>query len=266
MKPRKLQAPALSAIRDPAGECLSRSGNRFLLIEASILLLMNAAFYYLLSSLFSVLQAVFLQSGNHGGIVAAWLICGLLIALCVLFFTLPMLIGLFFLAGQIAKRETPVLSDLFAAFSTGRYRLSLALSFSFFWRAGLIFAAVFATCHTVRFFFAGSLLFGFLCGLLVLVEPVLGLLWLLRRFSLLFFVLDKGMTLEEAMRSARRTYAACRFFGAGFWLWFLPRILLGLVTFGIFLIWEVLPRMCVSYFLYCKQMNEMMNQSEDLKI
>ena len=265
MQERKRKAPDVLELRARAGEILSVHGNRLMLIEAIVILLITVMLYSFGNTAFVLLlDAVVVSAPWAEPLLQAayWL----LVTLFTLFFTLPLSLGLLRMSWDMEIGTETSLLRLFSSFSCGRtYLRSLRLSFGAVWRTLLIVIAVALTCNLTLYFFAGSLLAGILCGALVVVEIAVWSLLVLRRFPTLAVAMYEETPLPRARAIALQITRRCPMGGLKFFLRFLPQILLGLLTFGIFLIWEVLPRMCVTYFLYCRHMNETIIRSEEYK-
>ena len=76
---------------------------------------------------------------------------------------------------------------------------------------------------------------------------------LFRDFSLMAEVLVSDLSVKEARKAVRKRRPRG---GVRFAIGFLPWILLGILTLGVMLLWEVLPSMAVAYFRYCRQLKE----------
>ncbi len=261
--------PKVGIFADPfvalrrAGGQLSRDGRRLLLIEAFLICLVTVSAYMLL---YSAYELLLLLSGVTGGWLgfAAASVYALLNCALTLFVTLPLLIGFLELARQCAADRTPVLIDLFLPFaSKERYRRALQLSWGAFVRMLCVVSVVAATCGTAVHFFAGSILAGLICGVVVLLEIAGWTFWVLRRFFVLGLSCPRK-SVAQARAEAERLRAFVPYAGERFFLASLPRILLGLLTLGVYLLWDVIPRMSVAYHSYCNQLNEII-RSEDIK-
>ena len=264
-KNQKPSADFAGAYRE-AGQILGIRGNRLLLIEAILISLLTVLLYVFLCDTYMVMLGYWMYGTDLFLSVALSALLEALISLLTLFFTLPLLIGLFGLAGDMERGGASVLADLFAPFSTAQsYRRALSLSWGAFWRFGLIVLAVRLTCSFGVVFFEGSLLAGLICGVLVAVEIIVGLCLTGRCFSSMATAHASGLPIKAARAHAKATWRMCRTGGAIFVLNLLPRILLGLLTLGVLLLWETLPRMLVAYFRYCRYMNEFTIRSEEYK-
>ncbi|MBO5294569.1 MAG: hypothetical protein J6B71_04920 [Clostridia bacterium] len=261
MKMQKIRLPELSRHYRAAGETLSRDGNRLLLIEAILLLLLNLPMYL---SLDVVMRAVFSMLSPPLSEELALVLYLAPMLLLALLFTLPSLIGVFVLAGRLAYGASPTLSELFAPFSSWQsYARTMHLAWGAFWRFGLTALAA-VLIHAAGSFLLeevplGKLAVGFAVALVIL----LGLLLCLRAFPTMAVVLFSQMPVKEARKLSRQIAKCARGAGLRFVLGFLGWILLGLLTLGVLLLWDTLPRMLIAYFDYLKQIYEMIIHSED---
>lgn len=245
-----------------AGETLAVEGRRLLLIEAIIVCLIMVSVYVMLYQAFALFTAFFAATKQASDILMAVYYAA--VGVLTLFVTLPLFLGLLRMAGKIESDETPVLADLFYYFSSKQhYRRALNLSFGGFWRMLCVVLAAMATCGATVYFFPGELLAGFLCGVAVLIEILVWLVLVLRGFAVYAVAFYDEVPISEARRIAHALAGRDRIGGLRFFFAYLPRILLGLLTFGVYLLWDVLPRMGVAYFSYCKQMNDMIIRSEE---
>ncbi len=76
-----------------------------------------------------------------------------------------------------------------------------------------------------------------------------------------FFGAYLGVRLADVDKTTRRDAKTrmrrrARFAGFRFFLFCLPRILLGILTFGSYLLWDVLPRASIAYYHYCQLLSE----------
>ena len=266
MQKHRVKSPDAFDVRTKAGEILASRGNRLLLIEALIVFLIITPLYTTLYSAYDAICNGLQQSLTPIQQSAILWTYVALTAILTLFFILPLLLGLLRMSWEMENGLETSLIRLFSSFQDRKaYGRALALSFGAFWRVGLVVLTVWLTCMLTLRFFSRSLLAGLLCGLAVLAETVIGFLLCMRHFPTLAIAMYEQMSLKDARAIAKSMTKVCPFGGALFFFSFVPQIVLGLLTFGIFLIWEVLPRMCVSYFLYCKEMNEMIIRSEEYK-
>lgn len=267
MKQKKKNEIDFRELSEEAGDVLAKNGNRLLLIATIALLMIPFVAYSFLDTSFAAVMQSALMREDSGAIIAlATLVFFVLITAFTVFLVLPLLVGLLRMAWRMTEGEDVVLADLFSSFSSVKtYRRSLCLSAGALWRIGLLVAVVCLTCGIAVSFFERSVEVGLLCGLIVLLEVAVGALLLLRQFPCLAIALYEDTPMRNVRMIARHLMKRCRFCGILFYLHFVPHFLLGLLTLGIFLIWEVLPRMCISYFLYCRKINDMMIQSEEYK-
>ncbi|MBR3895045.1 MAG: hypothetical protein IKJ35_07855 [Clostridia bacterium] len=265
MHTREIRCPSLPLAKEEASEILAQNGNRLLLIEAILLVMMNLPLYVMLDTATSLIIAWI--DFSVGSTVLPYVTLTLhfvLVSLLALFLTLPSIIGLLDFARLIARGEAPVLADLFAPFTSPKaYFHALALGASAFWRIALIVLGTAA----MKLLFQPAVDFGFPVYLrdLLLFFGVIGalLLWA-RRFPVLAVALTERISPQRAKERLREMPEQIdSSAGYGFFMGFLPKILLGLVTFGVLLLWDVLPQMLLAYFRYLGQTNEMIIQSEE---
>ncbi len=237
-----------SEARHEAAAILGKNENRLTLIGAILVLLLLVPVYITgYTAYFSLAQ---LWCGENAlRMILASFLYSTLTALFTLLFTMPAVVGLVWMAGDMANGGNTVLSDLFEPFSNrSRYRTALTVSWSLFWRIGLLASAVSLTCQLTVQFFAGSLVAGLLCGLAVVLELAAGIWLSLGAFplwALSYHQKDRRGHGRMPMRNrSDKAWGLCYLIG------FLPQILLGILTLGILLLWDVLPLMSVTYFRY----------------
>ncbi len=254
--------PDFRATRAKAGEILSQKSNRLKLTEAIIVCLLPVLLSVLLVQLFESVADLTLSGDAARTAAAIGFNC--LLGLFHLFFTLPLLMGLFGMAAGMARGDSVSLTELFAPYANGAaYRQVLSLSLRLVLRVAALIFAVEGTLLLFRLFGRGILALAILTAVLAVGEVIVWIALLLLRFRVLFFVCGERMPVREANRRAARVAKRSRRGGAVWLLSFLPWILLGLLTVGILLLADVIPRMCISYFLYTEQMTETLNPSEE---
>ena len=258
---QKIKAPDVADARRQAGDVLAHRGNRLLLIEALIVLLIPFGLYFFLNMAFSSLSELFLAREMELPMVLLTVLYPLLLLLYTLFFTVPLIFGLLRLAHGMICEEDVVLADLFSPFFTRKgYRCAVRLSWTLLWRAAVGVLAIAAIAFLVPVAVPDPIGAVLLCGILILAVVILDLVWLLRQFPLFAVAMYQELQLPDVRRGARTLTWLCPGGGVRFFLYFVPQICLGLLTFGIFLIWEVLPRMCISYLLYCNRIHDKMTE------
>jgi len=257
LKNRTVSAPRFGGLYREAGERLSQNGNRLLLIEAWIIALILVPLYTLLldaCSLFPV--PIFGMDGMTVFVILALVITWLL--------TLPYLLGILKLGCLIERGEDAVLSDVFFFFSSQRaYGKALLLSFGILWKLWLIFDLAAGIWYLALTFAPGNLVAAIFAVLLIICEVLLGLLLCLLRFPYLCVAIREDRPWRESRKIGRAMARACPASGMVFFLGYVPWIILGILSVGVLLLIDVLPRMCVSYFRYCNKINESILQSED---
>ena len=242
-----------------AGEILSANGNRLLLIEAILILLLNVSLYVLLDA---TMYAVFndLLAISAISILVFTAVYGILASVLALFITLPSIVGLLYFAGKIAYGASPMLAELFEPFSSSKsYARAMHLAWGAFWRIGLLVAAASLT----RVLFDANFTLSVLGGLVIVIEVVIWLLLTARRFPDVAILLFSTLSAKDARRYSNLLSKHVGFCGVRFFFGFFWWILLGLLTFGVSMLWDTLPRMLIAYFCYLKKLNEMIIHSEE---
>ena len=180
---RKIKAPDMADARRQAGDVLAHRGNRLLLIEALIVLLIPFGLYFFLNMAFSFLAELLIAREMELPMVLLTVSYPLLLLLYTLFFTFPLIFGLLCMAQGMLCEEDVVLADLFSPFFTRkRYGRAVSLSWTLLWRAAIAVLAVAAIVWFVPTVIPDPIGAVLLCGALILAVVIFGLLWLLRQF------------------------------------------------------------------------------------
>ena len=252
--------PDFRDTREQAGEILSQKSNRLKLIEGFVLCVMPVLLTIVLAALLDEIQRV-ASWGDTAKLIAV--ICfNVFSAVFHLFLTVPLTVGLIGMAERIAEGEYVSLVEIFEPFSSGEsYRRAFGVAFRLFWTVGLL---VLAVSLTVGFFPAIGKGFGIalLTAIFAVAEIILWLVFAMRRFATVSFVFLRRTSFRKAKKATARMAGYSRNGGIVWLLNFLPWTLLGFLTVGILLLADVLPRMCISYHLYCKKLIENANLSE----
>ena len=252
MKEKEFARGSFRAANQRAGELLSQNGNRLLLIEALAVTLLFVAVYLLLNYACMAALTLF-EHWNFAAHLTVTLFYLTLFAVT-LFLVLPTVVGFCYLAERMQAGETPVLIDLFRFFESGeRYVLALTVSGRLLWRL----TAIVTVTEVTQALCVAFLPIGFpsvlLCAFLMSAEILLGIILLLCEFPMLHLCLRYGDDNEEMEERAMLLLEHCSVrHAARFFLGFLPQILLGLLTCGVLLIADTLPRMSIAYFEYCE--------------
>ena len=189
-------------------------------------------------------------------LVWEWIQAGLVFFLTLLV-TLPLLYGVSRMAFRMECREEVLLSDLFAPFTSGRgYFYALHVSWRVLRLLSLIVLMIFFTESAIAALIVSPHLARMLGILCFLAEAVIGICFLYGQFPLLAATVredcceGENNTLSCVSMSTSQRYAH-RFFKR-----FFVRLLLGVLSMGIYLLWDVIPCMLVSYFRYCRYIND----------
>lgn len=269
LNPIELNAPQASVYRREAGAALSHSGNRLTMILAVLVVLFAIVPYILFGMLYSVIVPYLPIPGEWSAepvllaLDAVYLVC---ILLLIWLFVLPLFYGLFYMGFAIAREDDVVLADVFHSFSNrANYRRSLALSFSTLWRASIALAVVYLTYYAFIYASGGNPLILLIGAPILLIEIVLALVLSAGGFYTAFFVYDEGVSVRVARKRSKALTRMCRKGAYSYVIDYLLWLLLCFATAGIFLIVDTLPRMLISYFRFCRAINERFNQSEEIK-
>lgn len=212
-----------------AGRLLYESGARLLIIEALLILLLPIPVYFTLSGVSSLLLS-FVRGSLVGVAVIAALSSLAEIAFS-FFVTVPLVCGLFYLSHRIASGKDASLADLFYPFSTrARYRKALSTGKSLLLGCAIVYLVAILVWYAFYLYLPKLLVCAYFCVSAVILSGYLLL-------PLFFF-------------AVRREYgrAGGALVGLRLRLSFLPWILLGLLTVGVLLLADVLPRLLVVSF------------------
>ncbi len=243
---------------DSAKEILSQNGNRITLMAAFLMVGVTCLFYRLLAvAFFAVMSLPGVGGAFWNGLFIGIFV--LLITLFTLLFLLPLLQGIFWLAGAMVGGSDAPLAAIFDPFCEKETYLrcvahSLGPALRFAGIAGVVL-------------FVGSALEApsFVVTVLLIVGELLFAM-ALPNFPLGYFAgTQKRMLWRDAKRKARSFFRINPFCGFRFWTSFLPHILLGILTVGIYLLAHVLPLMVLTCFCECKRTHELMTHLEDKK-
>lgn len=246
MKEESLRGTERSVISKEAKAILGRSGNRLLLIEALAVLLLFFAMYELLHTSFSELL-YFLNLDAWGTALAQFVFYALLFSLTQ-FFTLPTVLGIFYMARQMYDGEETTLADLFFFFSSRRrYGKALRLSVRFCILLFLLVILSESMYLGFSFLLPPTLPYALLCGFLIAVLTIGWVLLVFVRFPRLFLALSDESVSADPAEERYGERGEGLFCGMRFLLRFLPALLLGILTFGVLLLIDTFPKMLVTY-------------------
>lgn len=261
MQQNSSQTVSWGAVRHRAGEFLSTGENRLLLVGCvSILLVFVALYSTVIYTFVTILSCFEMGKMLFEALIAFFLI--FLVGLTFLF-TLPMLYGSVFVAFRITVGQRAFLTDLFYMLSSHRvYARFLVLSAPMGFRLLWLALGCLLSCRGIP-----------LLGLPVLMEKFLvpcccALLALLfcarscRDFGTLYAAFrTPECSAQEIRRVMRKQKKQAFEVGSRYFFGFLPHILLGLVTFGLLLLADVVPRMLLTYCLGFETVEHLQSQS-----
>ena len=255
MRNEKSKNPSPASAYARAGEILSLRENRLTLIEGLILLFVLAPFHITVKTVYELMLALWIPEGSTLLFVGVTVAYGVLTAALLIFLTLPVLLGFVHMAGEMVRGGRVPLVTMFHPFSSGRcYSDTLYLSSTLFARIGLAVLLV-SLCRQFMFLYveetlAVQLLSGFTAILLIVGVLLLSL----RRFPTVAR-LDACDGDDEGVLSVPTKREAFGY-GFSFFISYIPWLLLGILTLGILLLWDTLPRMAVAYFCYAEEIDE----------
>ncbi len=230
MRTNKEAKKRLLDARHEADAILATGANRLLLIEAILIVCVFVALFISLQSATALLLTRFIENEILSSLLPA-IVSFVYLALGI-FFAAPVVLGLFRLAEQMQAGKAPVLMDLFYYLSNSeRYRQGLRAT----WLGSLKVVLMVLIIDTVNILCP----FAWLSEILAPLVILLFIAWMLFPYSKLYSRL-------------RKTDKPIRLGGGIRLVWFfLPWLLLGLVSIGLLLVLDVFPRMLLTYFCDC---------------
>lgn len=218
--------------RAKADAILATGANRLLLIEAILIVCIFVALFISLESATALLLTTLTENEMLSSLLPA--ITSLVYLILGIFFAAPVVLGLFRLAERMQAGKTPVLMDLFYYLSSGKlYRQGLRITRL----ASIKILLMVLVIDTVNILCPLAWLSGILTALIIVLFIVL-LLFPYSKLNSLLKEEDKPPCLGGGVRLV--------------WF-FLPWLLLGLVSIGLLLVLDVLPRMLLTYFCDCNR-------------
>lgn len=224
-------------------DLLAERGNRIRMMLA-ILIVAASALPELV--LFQILAEIPEQNVTGGNAVLT-LVCPVLILAYLIAVLLPMLSGLFRLAERMEAEEETALSEVFCAFSGAKaYRQALTCGVEIGFPILLLTIVPMIVTDALSGF-AGESAGRWLLTVLASAAADFAV----------FYLLQGGFRRPYvAMRTGARTaHRMSRKRSAGVWYWclFLPHLLLSVLTLLIYFIADILPRMLIFYFRFCRE-------------
>ena len=215
---------------------IRENGNRLTLISAFGILILCGMLYYFLYAVLAAIAALLMVEESLGQLLLLLVYLPLAVLLTV-FLLLPLFQGVLLLARGMIQKEDTDLFDIFRPFSQKKlYRRYLGLSWGAVWRIGLLALSVSGTYLTTLYFFRGSLAAGLVCALIVLLELAVGMILCTRTYFVLYLAsMEERMPLRNVRKRARQLRRHMPFGALRYYAFFVPRVLLGLVTLGIYL-------------------------------
>ena len=252
MKPNQLSVSLRKRLWRESTDVLSQNGNR---VRMMLAILITAAswlpellFLQIFLGVWALLEgasstAVFLAIAVYAALSSGFLI----------FIIQPLTSGLFFLAGRMEAEEETGLSDLFHAFSGGAaaYRSMLACGLYISVPPAVLIAVPYWMTAALSAW-AGANIFRWVLAALLSV----GADGLLIFLFLGWFAKPYGTVRKPEPKAGRR--AGGWYFGT-----FLPHLLLSVLSLLIYLLADILPRMLIFYFRFCREYTILSTQPEE---
>ena len=254
MQAQNMQTPSPSSAKARAGELLSVWENRITLILGLLILMLQIPLYLALQTACELICLDCLPADAIWGSALAVALYGVMLVLGMMFVTMPAVIGFLTVAARIADGGSVELADLFGIYaSKERYSEAVCLSATHFYP---ILVAVLCAALT-RFLLlslAGTQAWAaWASALAVALELAVGFVVWSAQFPMTAHT-DLFSPHGEEMPTPWRRRDSVRW-GLRFVASFVPSILLGILTLGIFLLWDTLPKMAVAYFCYVGQID-----------
>ena len=253
MQEQNMQMPRVFCAKARAEALLATRENRITLILGLLILMLQIPLYLALQSACELICERCLPMGDILFSVLVNGVYGGLLALGVMLVTLPSILGFLGMAARIADGKSATVGDMLGVYaSTERYTEALSLSVNHFYP--LCVALLCAVLTKPLFLLIGTEAWVTrLATAAVILELAVGFVVWSARFPMtahtnLFF--SHGERLSGTL--LRRDAMRC---GLRFAVSFLPSILLGILTLGIYLLWETLPKMALAYFCYVGQLD-----------
>lgn len=255
-------------INREASALLSVRGNRMRMILASLIVLSTVVCYAVLSSAFdyAIARLFGMLTSDHPYFLLVKYCYFLFLVVTMIYFTVPLALGLLHMAYLISEEREMALSDLFHFFSSRKeYKRASDLSFWLLVRlspAYVLMELIYAwAIHITDNIYWG----GTLAGAMIVCEIILLLFTFFWRFYSAYLLcaertmephiarfVEKRMTKHYGFR-----VGFCHFWGS------LLDILLSVSTMGIYFFVEALPKMLISYFCICRKSISLIIQTEE---
>lgn len=228
-----------ACLRVDARALLAKNGNRLLLIEAQSILLLSLTAVLLLDYTRSLVLLLFSEA-NWMLDVLETVYLAVFLLLCGAFL-LPLGFGLFYMAKRMVDGKTCTLSDLFFAFrSRNAYVRAVWGTHDAFFILALVTLVLQVTDALAPSLLADPRVLALALLLSLLLFVLLSSFSYTRVYDALC---DVDLVRPTPWRRARRAWRL--------WGTYLPRILLGFLTVGLTLVFDVIPQMLLAQAIDC---------------
>ena len=256
----------ISASAQRAREILSKNGNRITLIGALLVWMASFLIYRFLFTGIGLLATLFyLDTGLWNFLLTGgYLVLSLLYTQLVV---IPLFYGVMLVAHGMSRGERVPLAEIFLPFAQKKsYRRAVRLADGFLWRALVAVILGDVVCGAVKASLRSAFLSFVICFLIVVGEIFLCMVIGRRYFRTLLVALEYPDAPGRVVRQKTKMMHTLRPWSPFlYWLYFIPRILLGIATLGIYLVAEALPVMTVTYFCECNKTLDLIKRLEEHK-
>ena len=255
----------LSDSLEQARSLLSQNGNRLTLMLGLLLWLPSLLFYRIFYVGVAVLSGVLYLDTDIWGLLffLGYFVIALAYTLLVVF---PLLLGVLRLARSMARDEVVSFASLFEAFSNRRtYWRSFFLGDQVIGQALAPMLVGVILCAIPDSNLEDGWIKTLICAAIVLICLGVSVFTWCRGFWLLGFSQTLStLSIRKVKQEVKRARRHTKGLPLRYFFFFLPRILLGIVTLGIYLLAEALPLIMLTYFCECEKTQNLMKHLEEI--
>ena len=255
----------LSDSLEQARSLLSQNGNRLTLMLGLLLWLPSLLFYRFFYVGVAVLSGVLYLDTDIWGLLffLGYFVIALAYTLLVVF---PLLLGVLRLARSMARGEEVSIASVFEAFSHRRtYWRTVLLGDQVVGQAIAPMLIGLVLCAIPDSNLEDGWIKTLICAAIVLLLLGLNIFVWCRGFWLLGFSQTlSGLSIRKVKQEVRKAGRHTKGVPLRYFFFFLPRILFGIVTLGIYLLAEALPLIMLTYFCECEKTQNLMKHLEEI--
>ena len=260
---RKKRMPWDSVVA--ARELLSQNGNRLTLILGLFVWMTSFLFYRYCYVGLMILARLFYLDTDVWGLLffLGYFTVAVFYTLLVVF---PLLLGVLRLARSMVRGEETAVASVFEAFSNRRaYWRAVRLGDQVIGQALAPMLVGVVLCAIPDSNLEDGWIKLLVCAVIVLIFLVLNVFIWCRGFWLLGFAQTlSGLSIRKVKQEVKKARRHTKGVPLRYFLFFLPRILLGIVTLGIYLLAEALPLIMLTYFCECEKTQNLMKHLEEI--